>query len=236
PASFVRDPARPSVSIVFYRSYSTAHDSDPFAASHAAFTQCGLDTSSIFVPSSKAPTVRARVDQWVRALSPDAIINATAFSARGEDGDTPLDGAGVPVFQLASATCARAAWAGTARGSSPADLAMHVVSPEIDGSVFAGVASFKEGGARAPDSQFARAVHRADPERIAAIAARVAGWVASTRKPVGGRRGASVSSTYRGKTHERAHAGGVGARASAEAILGDRAQAGYAADSSVRAA
>ena len=108
-------------------------EEQPFAALHAAFTQCGLDTLSIFVPSLKAPTVRARVDQWVRALSPDAIINATAFSARGEDGDTPLDGAGVPVFQLALATCARAAWAGTARGLSPADLAMHVVLPEIDG-------------------------------------------------------------------------------------------------------
>lgn len=235
PAAFVRDPARPLVLIVFYRSYLTAHDLDPFAVLHAAFAHRGFDAVSIFVPSLKAPTVRGQVDQWVRALSPDAIINATAFSARGEEGDTPLDGAGVPVLQLALATCARTAWAGTARGLSPADLAMHVVLPEIDGRVFAGVASFKESGARDPDLQFARAVHRADPERIAAIAARVAGWVALARKPVGGRRVALLLSTYPGKAHQMAHAVGLDALASAEAILADLAQAGYAAESSVRA-
>ena len=29
-------------------------------------------------------------------------------------------------------------------GLSPADMAMHVVLPEVDGRIFAGVASFKE--------------------------------------------------------------------------------------------
>lgn len=61
PEAFVRDPARPLVLIVFYRSYLTAHDLDPFAALHTAFEQRGFDALSIFVPSLKA---RRCANRW----------------------------------------------------------------------------------------------------------------------------------------------------------------------------
>lgn len=230
PETFARNPGRPLVLIIFYRSYLTAHDLDPFAALHAAFERRGFEALSIFVPSLKAPQVRDRVDRWARDLGPAAIINATAFSARGEDGTTPLDGAGVPVFQLALATSGRAGWAAAPRGLSPADLAMHVVLPEIDGRVFAGVASFKEAGARDPALGFARTVHRADPDRIEAITARAASWIALAQRPVASRRVALVLSTYPGKSYQMAHAVGLDALASAEAILADLSEAGYATD------
>jgi cobaltochelatase CobN len=165
----------------------------------------------------------------VRELDPAAIINATAFSARGEDGDTPLDGADVPVFQLALATSKRKDWEAASRGLSPADLAMHVVLPEVDGRIFAGVSSFKEAGARDSALEFSRTVHRADPGRIEAIAGRVAAWVALARKPASERRLALVLSTYPGKAYQMAHAVGLDALASTEAILTDLVQAGYAA-------
>jgi cobaltochelatase CobN len=227
PEAFTRDLGRPLVLLIFYRSYLTAHDLDPFAALHAAFEQRGFATLSIFVPSLKAPQVRRQVDHWVRSLVPVAIVNATAFSARGEGIDTPLDGAGVPVFQLALATSGRAAWAGASRGLSPADLAMHVVLPELDGRVFAGVASFKEAGTRDPALEFSRSLHCADPHRIEAIVARVAAWIALARKPLGDRRVALVLSTYPGKTYQMAHAVGLDTFASTEAILADLVQAGY---------
>jgi len=228
PDVFARDPARPLVLIVFYRAYLTAHDLDPFAALHVRFERRGFATLSLFVTSLKAPAAREHVDRWVRALGPAAIVNATAFSARGEQGDTPLDGAGVPVFQLALATSGQAAWAEASRGLSPADLAMHVVLPEIDGRVFAGVASFKEAGLRDPALEFARTVHRAAPERIAAIVDRIGGWIALAQTPASERRVALVLSTYPGKAHQMAHAVGLDALASAEAILSDLTQAGYA--------
>lgn len=228
PDGMTRDPNRPLVLIVFYRSYLTAHDLDPFAGLHAAFERRGFATLSLFVTSLKAPRARDHVDRWVRHLSPVAIVNATAFSARGEQGDTPLDGVGVPVFQLALATSGQAAWAGASRGLSPADLAMHVVLPEIDGRIFAGVASFKEAGARDPALQFARTIHRADPERVEAIAARIARWIALARTPAGERQVALVLSTYPGKAHQMAHAVGLDALASAEAILTDLRDADYA--------
>ncbi|MFX5332378.1 cobaltochelatase subunit CobN, partial [Acinetobacter baumannii] len=84
----------------------------------------------------------------------------------------------------------------------------------------AGVASFKEASERDPELSFSRSVHRADFRRVEAIAERVAGWIALARKPVGERRLALVLSTYPGKAHQMAHAVGLDALASAEAMLG----------------
>ncbi len=227
PHSVARNPDRPFILILFYRSYLTAHDLDPFTMLHVALAQQGFDALSIFVPSLKAPEARDQVAQWVADLGPAAIINATAFSARGEGGDTPLDGAGVPVFQIALATARRDDWQGSSRGLSPADLAMHVVMPEVDGRIFAGVASFKESGARDDALEFADVVHRGDPDRIDAIAARVAAWVALARKSASARRVVLLLSTYPGKAYQMAHAVGLDALASAEAILTELADTGY---------
>ncbi len=230
PAAFALTAARSRILIVFYRSYLTAADLDPVAALEAAFAARGYDVLALFSPSLKDPAASGWLRRWVSALAPAAIVNATAFSARDEAGTTPLDGAGVPVFQIALATSDRAAWIAAPRGLSPADLAMHVVLPEVDGRLFAGVASFKADGGRDPDLQFARRQHRADPARIAAIVARVDGWVRLAQTAAPRRRLAIVVSTYPGKAHQMAHAVGLDALASVAAILHDLGRAGYATE------
>ena len=229
PAAFAMTALRPRILIIFYRSYLTAADLDPVAKLHAAFVARGYDVLGLFAPSLKDAEASGWLRRWGTALTPAAIVNATAFSARDESGATPLDGAGVPVFQIALATSDRTAWVDAPRGLSPADLAMHVVLPEVDGRLFAGVASFKGDAARDPDLQYARREHRADPARIDAIAARVDGWIGLAAKPAGKRRLAIILSTYPGKTHQVAHAVGLDAIASVEAMLHDLAEAGYAA-------
>ena len=228
PATFAMAPDRPRILLVFYRSYLTAADLEPFTALESAFAALGFDFVSLFAPSLKAPDVRGWLARRVALLQPAAIINATAFSARGEDGQTPLDAAGVPVFQIALATSSRTAWRPSTRGLSPADLAMHIVLPEVDGRIFAGVASFKDAAAHDPALEFARGLHRADPARVTAIAARIAGWVRLAQTPASDRKLAFILSTYPGKAHQMAHAVGLDALASAQAILSDLASAGYA--------
>jgi cobaltochelatase CobN len=107
---------------------------------------------------------------------------------------------------------------------------MHVVLPEIDGRIFAGVASFKEAGTHDPALGFSRNIHCADPDRIEAITARVAAWIALAQTPTRERQVALVLSTYPGKSYQMAHAVGLDALASAEAILVDLSEAGYATD------
>ncbi|SEQ73138.1 cobaltochelatase subunit CobN [Sphingobium sp. YR768] len=230
PAVFESRTERPRILLVFYRSYLTAVDTQPFEALRDAFAARGFDMIGLFAPSLKPVEMRDQIAGRVKAYAPAAIINATAFSARGEDGTTPLDGAGVPVFQLALATSGRRAWQESARGLSPADLAMHVVLPEVDGRLFAGVASFKEAQTRDPALEFARGAHRAHPERIAAIVDRIAAWVSLRQRPVAERKLALILSTYPGKAHQMAHAVGLDAIASAEAMIGDLAGAGYAVE------
>lgn len=228
PAAFALTSDRPRILLLFYRSYLVAGDLDPFVALQRAFEQRGFDIIALFAPSLKAADARGWLTRWASALAPAAIVNATAFSARGEDGKTPFDSIDVPMIQIALATNSRAAWADAARGLSPADLAMHVVLPEMDGRIFAGVASFKDAEARDPDLHHARARHRADPAQVAAIVDRVAGWIALAAKPAATRKLALLLSTYPGKAWQMAHAVGLDALASAQAVLEDLAGAGYA--------
>ncbi len=214
-------PGRPLAVVTFYRSYLTAADTDPADGLIAALEARGFAAIGAFAASLKDAAAADWLGAELARLAPAAIVNATAFSAKGSDGaPSPLDAPGCPVFQVALSTARRRDWAGSDRGLSPADLAMHVVLPEVDGRIFAGVASFKSPGARDPDLQYARFAHRADPGRIAAIADRVAGWHRLAATPAAGRKVALVLSTYPGKDWQLAHAVGLDALASAEAILG----------------
>ena len=217
-----------TVLIVFYRAYLTAADLDPIDQLFAALQRQGLAPLGLFVPSLKAPEAARWLARWVRQLAPRAIVNATAFSGIGALGaQSPLDAAEVPVFQVALATSTEDAWDAAPRGLSPTDLAMHVVLPEVDGRLFAGVASFKQPGKADADLQYSRFAHRGQPNRIAAVAAKVKAWVALGMKPAAERQVALILSTYPGKAHQMAHAVGLDAIASAEAILADLKGAGY---------
>ena len=218
---------RPRALITFYRAYLAAADTAPIATMHDALVAQGFDVTALFAPSLKAPEAATWLTRQVRHLAPDVIVNATAFSGIGESGASPLDAADAPVLQMALATSTRAAWEESARGLSPADLAMHVVLPEVDGRILAGVASFKEPAARDPALEFARHEHRPDPDRIAAIARRAAAWARLRRKPEAEKTAAVVLSTYPGKAWQMAHAVGLDALASGEAVLADLAHDGW---------
>ncbi|MCA0994989.1 cobaltochelatase subunit CobN [Alloyangia pacifica] len=215
------------VLLVFYRAYLVAADIAPVEALFAAFRAEGAEVVGLFAPSLKAQELARDMRAAVLALAPDAIVNLTAFSGRGSEGGSVLDVAGVPVFQAALATSTGAAWDAAERGLSPADLAMHVVLPEVDGRLGGGVVSFKEPGPRDAALQFSRILHRPHEGRIAALVARVASWLKLARVSAPERRVALVLSTYPGKDWQMGHAVGLDAPASARAILSDLQAAGY---------
>ena len=213
--------------VTFYRAYLTSADTGPIAALLRSLRARGFESVGLFAPSLKAPVAADWLRKQIAVLNPAAIINATAFSGKGASGTSPLDTANVPVFQIALATSRRKAWAEAERGLSPADLAMHVVLPEIDGRISAGIASFKEPGKRDPNLEYSRFAHRAEPERIEAIINRVTGWLNLNDKPKVDQVPVLVLSTYPGKDWQMAHAVGLDALASAETILSDLQSEGY---------
>ena len=217
----------PAVAVTFYRSYLTAADTAPVDAVMDALRGRGFAPQGLFVPSLKAPGAAVFLRDALARVAPVAIVNATAFSGKGADGASPLDGPGCPVFQLALSTARRRDWLASDRGLSPADLAMHVVLPEVDGRIFAGIASFKSPGKRDPDLQFSRFAHRADPGRIAAVADRVAAWHRLAAASADRRDIAVILSTYPGRPDQIAHAVGLDALASVPAMLAHLSGQGY---------
>ncbi len=226
-AAMPKDDDRPRALVTFYRSYLTAADTAPVDALIRALRHEGFAACGAFVPSLKAPGVADWLAHHINLHPPAAIVNLTAFSAKGEDGATPFDEAPGPVFQVALSTARRRDWAQSARGLSPADLAMHVVLPEVDGRLFAGVVSFKSPAPRDPDLQYSCFAHRADDERIQAAVRRIASWHRLATSSAHEKRLAIVLSSYPGRPHQIAHAVGLDALASSEKLLADLGHCGF---------
>src|SRR5680860_957727 len=72
---------QPLVPIVFYRSALLAADTAPIDGLCAALQDRGLTPAPLFVPSLKDKEAGAFVRETLEALSPAAIVTATAFAA-----------------------------------------------------------------------------------------------------------------------------------------------------------
>ena len=165
------DETRPVVPIIFYRSMRVAEDAAPVTALAEALAAQGVVPVPIFVASLKEPTSVAFLRAELPRLNPALVVACTAF-AEGQD-QPVLAACGVPVIQAVMATTSRTAWAGGARGLGAADLAMHVVLPELDGRVLGGAIGFKDPAPSDAALGFIRQVNRAEPDRVAQLAARV---------------------------------------------------------------
>jgi cobaltochelatase CobN len=219
---------RPVVPIIFYRALLLAGDTAAIDVLCEALSTRGLAPAPLAVTSLKEAASAAFVRDALVRLCPAAIITTTAFAAGGDAGDpTPLDASDAPVLQAAIATTRRAAWHESSRGLGAADLAMHVVLPELDGRVLAGVIAFKDSLAPHPELAFTSLTSRPEPDRIAAVADRVAALVRLQARPRATRRIAVMMPDYPGTLGRTGYAVGLDVPASVVALLGDLAAAGY---------
>jgi cobaltochelatase CobN len=224
-------PGRPVVPVIFYRALLLAADTTAIDALCAALAERGLAPAPLVITSLKEPAAAAFVREALARLAPAAIVTTTAFAAGGAPGEaTPLDGPGVPVFQAVLATTRRAAWRDSPRGLGAADLAMHVVLPELDGRVLAGAAAFKDALPALEGLAFTAFANRPEPDRIAAVAERVAALVRLAATKRAERRVAVLMPDYPGAPGRAGYAVGLDVPASVLALLADLASAGYRVD------
>jgi cobaltochelatase CobN len=221
-------PGRPVVPVVFYRALLLAADTAAIDALCAALAERGLAPAPLVITSLKEPAAAAFVREALARLLPAAIVTTTAFAAGGAPGEaTPLDGPGVPVFQAVLATTKRAAWRDSPRGLGAADLAMHVVLPELDGRVLAGAVAFKDALPALEGLAFTAFANRPEQDRIAAVAERVAALVRLAATKRAERRVAVLMPDYPGAPGRAGYAVGLDVPASVVALLADLAAAGY---------
>lgn len=207
------------VVITFYRSFLVAADLDAITSLFNAFREKGHNVIGLFAPSLKQPEAAGWIKRQLQFLKPSAIVNATSFSGRGIDGTSPLDATDAPVFQVALSTARVKDWKIAERGLSPADLAMHVVLPEVDGRLFAGIVSAKEPAKKDADLEYARFEHAPIADRIDRVVRRVDNWISLQSKV--STKTALILSTYPGKAYQIAHAVGLDAIQSCCAIVED---------------
>ena len=221
---------RPLAAIVFYRSHLLSDDIAPITAMTDALHARGLAVGSIYAGSLKSPATAAYVARTLAAWRPAVVLNATGFSAsslpslEGEGSArasiSPLDAANAPVLQLILASTNHEAWLASTRGLTPADLAMQVALPELDGRLLTAAISFKR-------EQDGRTTHQPDPDGITLAADRAAGWARLRRTLAAERTITIVLSDYPGLGGQRGHAVGLDTFASLSALTSLLAEAGY---------
>lgn len=219
------------VPVLFYRSMLLAADVAPIDALVEALRQRGITPVPIFVSSLKDPTSLAFVETALATLKPAAIISATAFASGAEPGvETLFDRAGVPVFQVIVATTRRDTWQNNQRGLAPADLAMHVVLPELDGRILAGAISFKGESETDPALAFRALANRPEPDRVAQVANRIEAFVRLQQAPRATRKLAILIPDYPSAPGRTGYAVGLDVPSSVLAMLHDLRQQGYAVE------
>jgi cobaltochelatase CobN len=226
----------PAVPIVFYRSALLASDTAPIDALCEALRARSLSPAPLFVPSLKDGEAVGFVCGALQRLDPALIVTTTAFAAAGEGETSPLDGTDAPVLQAVIATTRRAAWQENPRGLRPADLAMHVVLPELDGRVLAGALAFKDALPGDDALGFIPFGSRPEPDRIAMVADRIAAWARLRALPRDEKRIAVLMPDYPGAAGRASYAVGLDVPQSILALLEDLADAGYAASDAPREA
>ena len=222
--------------IVFYRSIYLADDLAPIDALANALEARGFAITCSYVTSLKDAAVRAPLSELISRERFDIILNATAFSARlDEDGGGVLDEADAPVLQVVLAGAGAEAWAASTRGLSPADLAMNVALPEIDGRILTRAISFKQARARDDNLQFSRVVHAPMEDRVAFVGDLAAAWAKLGAKLRHDRLLACVLSDYPAKGGRVGYAVGLDTPASVAAIGEALRDAGYDVGASIEA-
>ncbi|BCH35436.1 cobaltochelatase subunit CobN [Mesorhizobium sp. L-8-10] len=222
-----RPQGAPVAPILFYRSMLLAADVAPVDALCAALVSRGIFPLPIFVSSLKDPAVIAFVEKAVRDVQPSLIITTTAFASGTEGGETLFDRIGLPVLQAVVATTRRDAWESGQRGLAPADLAMHVVLPELDGRILAGAIAFKADTASDDALAFQGQVNRPEADRIEQFAERVANLVRLRETPRGERRIAILIPDYPAAGGRTGYAVGLDVPQSVLAMLHDLRAEGY---------
>ncbi|MGU3492481.1 cobaltochelatase subunit CobN [Xanthobacteraceae bacterium A53D] len=222
------DSTPPRALLLFYRSMWLAGDIAPIDALADALTARGIQPVPLFVASLKEPASRAFVRQAIADTAPDLILTATAFAA-GEADDLFAPG-GPPVLQVVPATTAQQAWETNARGLAAADLAMHVVLPELDGRVLTGAISFKTLDATDDSLAFASARNAPYADGITHAAGRAAALIRLARTPRTERKLTIVMPDYPGVPGRTGYAVGLDVPESTRRLLATLRSEGYAVD------
>jgi cobaltochelatase CobN len=215
------------VPIVFYRALVQSGNTAPVDALVQALSARRLRPLPVFVQSLKDDEAAALFAELFASAPPAVILNATGFSVRAGAGDDPLAAADCPVLQIVFAGGDEADWRAGARGLGPRDLAMNVALPEIDGRILSRAVSFKAPLGHDAETEADLVGYRPVADRVAFVADLARNWARLRRTPPNERRVALILANYPNRDGRIGNGVGLDTPASAIAIAGALAAAGY---------
>ena len=182
-------PGAPRVGIAFYRAHWLSGDTGPIDALAAAIQRRGCRAVPVFCDSLRETDTEG-VPRVLSACAPDldVLVVTMAFSAP--------HGLSCPVVQAILSESSPEAWAASAAGLGPRDVAMHVALPEFDGRIISVPTSFKAAGAADPALGAPPRHNRPLADRVEQVAELAVGWVRLRRKPNSDKRIALLFNNY----------------------------------------
>ena len=149
-------PGARSAWLWFYRAWYQAGDLEVVDALCAALEDRGFRVCCFYSFSLRNPAAQSALLRLANESPPHVVLTMQSFSICMNDGDrlSFLEELGCPVLQVPVALGSREAWENNIAGLPPAEIAMNVALPEIDGRLLGTVAGFKENGGLIPEAQF----------------------------------------------------------------------------------
>ncbi|HEY1476724.1 MAG TPA: cobaltochelatase subunit CobN, partial [Chthoniobacterales bacterium] len=222
-------PGIATVWICFYRAWLQAGDLEVVDALCCALEEKGLQVHCLYSLSLRSPAVQAELRTQAQACRPDAVVVMQSFSICLNDGERVsfFEELDCPVLQVPVALCSREAWLGGLGGLAPAEVAMNVALPEIDGRLFGTVIGFKEEEARLPEIEFTLKRLKPDSSQISHVADWVRNWASLRHVPPSDKRLAIVLSNYPNRDGRIGNGVGLDTPASTVKLLSRLREAGY---------
>jgi cobaltochelatase CobN len=191
-------PAPATVWICFYRAWLQAGDLEVVDALFSALEAKGLRVHVYYSLSLRSPAVQAELLIQAQECPPDVVVIMQSFSICLNDDQriSFFEELDCPVLQVPVALCSREAWLSSLGGLSPAEAAMNVALPEIDGRLFGTVIGFKEEETRLEEIEFTRKRLKPDDSQISYVSAWVKNWTRLRQLPPSKKRLAIILSNY----------------------------------------
>jgi cobaltochelatase CobN len=222
-------PATAKVWLCFYRAWLQAGDLEVVDALFSALEEKGLQVHCLYSLSLRSPAAQAELLTQAQDFRPDVVVMMQSFSICLNDGEhvSFFEELDCPVLQVPVALCSKEAWLGSLGGLSPAEAAMNVALPEIDGRLFGTVIGFKEEVIRLAEIEFTLKRLKPDHSQISHVTDWVRNWASLRQIPPSDKNLAIILSNYPNRDGRIGNGVGLDTPASTVKLLSRLHAAGY---------
>ena len=222
-------PANRKAVLCFYRAWFQTGDLAVVDALCEALETRGFQVCCFYSLSLRNPAAQAELMRLAQETPPDVVLTTQSFSICMNDGDrlSFLEQLNCPILQIPVALCSREAWSSSTSGLPPAEIAMNIALPEIDGRVFGTVVGFKEEDQLIPEAEFRVKRLKPDLVQIGFVADSVLRWARLRELPNAEKKIAVILSNYPNRDGRIGNGVGLDTPASTVNVLRALRAAGY---------